>query len=108
MWLPWSYSKDSDPSLGRIEQRSTEGPGFQQAEDDVKHFKDAWGELSQLSFGAYPLLGLGVSVIFFAGWTAHRRWDSVHSRYFKRVTRQYNVPDSWIREKRHIKGVVTG
>jgi len=81
---------------------------FQQAEDDVEHFRGVWGELSQLSFGVYPLLGLGASVIFFAGWTAHRRWDSVYYRYFKRITRDYSVPDSWILEKRYMKGVVTG
>jgi len=68
----------------------------------------AWGELSQLSFGTYPLLGLGASVIFLAGWTAHRRWDSLCSRHFKRITRHYDVPDPYIREKRYMKGVITG
>jgi len=108
MWFPWSSSKESDSSPGRIGQQSIEERKLQQAEEDVGHLRGAWGELSQLSFGTYPVLGLGVSVIFFAGWTAHRRWDSVHSRYFKRIRRHYDVPDSWIREKRYLKGKITG
>lgn len=106
MWLPWLPSKDRNSST-KIEQPSIEELRFQQADEDVRHFRGAWEELSQLSFSAYPLMGLGASIIFFAGWTAHRRWDSVYSRHFKRVTRQYSVPDSWIREKRYMKGVVT-
>jgi len=106
MWLPWSPPKDSNSPI-KIEQLSIDELKFQQAEEDVKHLRGAWGELGQLSFGTYPLLGLGASVIFFAGWTAHRRWDSIYSRYFKRITRQYSVPDSWIREKRYMKGVIT-
>lgn len=107
MWLPWSSSKDSNTST-KIEQPSTEELGFQQVEEDARHFRDAWAELSQVSFRVYPIMGLGASIIFLAGWTAHRRWDSVYSRYFKPITRDYNVPDSWIREKRFMKGVVKG
>ena len=106
MWLPWSSSKDS--SSTKIQRPSIRELKVQQAEEDVRHLGVAWGELSQLSFGTYPLLGLGASAIFLAGWTAHRRWDSVYSRYFKRITRHYSVPDSYIREKRYMKGVVTG
>ena len=107
MWLPWSSPKDSNSST-KIQQSSIGELKTQQAEEDVRHLGGAWGELSQLSFGTYPLLGLGASVIFLAGWTAHRRWDSLYSRHFKRITRHYDVPDSYIREKRYMKGVVTG
>lgn len=107
MWLPWSSSKDSK-SPNKVQQPPVGELKFQQAEEDVKHLRVAWGELSRLSFGTYPLLGLGASVIFLAGWTAHRRWDSLYSRHFKRIARHYDVPDSYIREKRYMKGVVTG
>lgn len=106
MWLPWPFSKEGNQSI-RIEQLSVEEPGYQQAEEDVRRIRDAWGKLSQLSLGVYPLLGLGVSTIFLAGWTAHRRWDTLHSRHFKRITRHYDVPDAWIQEKRYMKGIVT-
>ena len=107
MWLPWSSSKDSNTST-EIQQPSTGEFKSQRAEEDVRHLGVAWGELSQLSFGTYPLLGLGASVIFLGGWTAHRRWDSLYSRHFKRITRHYDVPDAYIREKRYTKGVITG
>lgn len=107
MWLPWASPKDKNPST-KIEQPSIEGLRSQQGEEDIKHFRSAWGELNQLSFSVYPLLGLGGTIIFLAGWTAHRRWDSIYSRHFKRITRHYSVPDSWIREKRYMKGIVTG
>jgi hypothetical protein len=107
MWLPWSSPKESK-SPAKIEQPSVEDLRLQQAEEDARHFRGAWEELRQLSLGAYPFLGLGGFVVFFAGWTAHRRWDSVYFRYFKPITRHYSVPDSWIREKRFMKGVVTG
>ena len=107
MWLPWSSSKDRSPSTKIEQPLPIEGLRSQRGEEDVRHLRSAWGELNQLSFGIYPLLGLGGTIVFFAGWTAHRRWDSVYSRYFKRITRHYNVPDSWIGEKRYMKGVVT-
>lgn len=107
MWLPWSFSKDGDSST-KLEQPSIEELTIQQAEEDVRHLRGAWEELNQLSFRVYSVIGLGASIVFFAGWAAHRRWDPVYSRHFKRITRDYNVPDSWIREKRYMKGVITG
>jgi len=107
MWLPWSSSKDNNPPT-KIEGPSIGELKHQQVEEDVKRLRGAWEKSSQHPFGAYPLLGLGGSVIFLAGWMAHHGWDRVYSRYFKRIPRHYNVPDSWIREKRFMKGVVTG
>jgi len=107
MWLPWSSSKDNNSST-KNQQSSIGEPRLRQAEESVRHLEIAWGELSRLPFGTYPVMGLGASVIFLAGWTAHRRWDSLYSRYFKRITRHYSVPDSYIKEKRYMKGVVKG
>lgn len=103
MWLPWSPK--SDNSSTKIQQQPTENPEAGPAEEDVRHLTAAWEELCQLSPGTYPLLGLGVSAIFCAGWIAHRGWGSLYSRKFKRIRRHYEVPDSFIREKRFMKGV---
>ena len=103
MWLPWS-SKSNESST-KTQLQPTGKPGTGPAEEDARRLRVVWGELSQLSSGTYPLLGLGVSAVFCVGWIAHRRWDSLYSRNFKRIGRHYEVPDSYIREKRFMKGV---
>jgi len=107
MRLPWSPSNVKNDSLVKIKQPSPEDPKLDLVEEDVRHLSRAWGELRHLSFGAYPLLGLGAFVLFSVGWGAHRKWDSIYSRYFKRIRRHYDVPDPYIREKRFLKGIVT-
>ena len=106
MRLPWS--SESNNSSTKIQQQSTGKPETRPAEEDIERLRAAWGELCQLSPGTYPLLGLGVSAIFWVGWIAHRRWDSLYSRKFKRIGRHYEVPDSYIRQKRLMKGVPMG
>lgn len=108
MWFPWSPSKvPNNSSQANIEPSFLEELELQPAEEDVVHFRGAWGELSQLSSGGYTILGLSAFTVFSAGWAAHRRWDPVYSRYFKRIRRHYEVPDSFIKEKRYMKGIVT-
>ncbi|KAF9784412.1 SNase-domain-containing protein [Thelephora terrestris] len=108
MWLPWSSSRAPSNSPQANNERSfPEDLRFQQAEQDVVHLGRAWGELTQLSSAGYALLAFGASALLYTGWLAHRKWDPVYSRYFKRIRRHYEVPDSYIKEKRYMKGIVT-
>lgn len=107
MWLPWSPSNTHSNSSAEIKRPSPEELELDRAEEDIRHLSRAWGELGQLSFGSYTLLGLSALVIFSVGWAGHSKWDSIHSRHFKRIKRHYDVPDSYIREKRYLKGIVT-
>ena len=106
MWLPWPSSNVHSNSSVKIKPPSPDQLKFDQAEEDVRHLKRAWGELAQLSLGTYSLLGLSAFAIFSVGWAAHTKWDSVHFRYFKRFKQQYDVPDLYIQKKRYLKGVV--
>ena len=107
MWLPWSPSNAHGTSSAELKRPLSEERRLDQAEEDIRRMRMAWGELSQLSYGSYTLLGLGSFVIFSTGWATHRKWEYIHSRYFKRIKRHYDVPDSYIREKRYLKGVIT-
>ena len=111
MWLPWlpsnARNNESSAEIKRRRPSPLEELELDQAEEDLKHLGRAWGELCQLSLGTYTLLGLSAFAVFSVGWAAHRKWDSVYSRHFKRIKRHYDVPDSYIREKRYLKGIVT-